>query len=119
MIRFLIDENLASLYREQLLRLEPAPVVRAVGDPDAPPRGAPDEEILRWCEENDFLLVTDNRSTMPVHLANHLMEGHRVPGILTIRPRASIGKVLEALEAIAGAAFEGEYRDRIVFIPFL
>lgn len=118
MIRYLIDENLPLLYREQLQKRAQAVTVRRVGDEDAPPYGTPDPDILIWCEENDFLLVTDNRHTMPLHLSAHLAIGRHIPGILEIRPKAIIGDTLDTLEDIAGASFAGEYRDRIEYIPF-
>jgi hypothetical protein len=55
---------------------------------------------------------------LPVHLSDHIAAGRHVPGILEIRPKANIGDVLNTLEDIAGATFEGEYRDRIEYIPF-
>jgi hypothetical protein len=96
----------------------PSLTVYRVGDEEAPPFGTLDPDILIWCEMNYFLLVTDNRSTMPVHLSNHLAAGRHVPGILEIRPKANIGDVLNTLEDIAVASIEDEYRDRIEYIPF-
>jgi hypothetical protein len=115
--RLLLDENLASLYREQLLRHDPMLIIRRIGGPDVPEIGASDPELLIWCEEHEFVLVTNNRSTMPVHLADHLVAGRHVPGIIVIRRRARIGQVLEHFLALLGASFENEYQDRIVYLP--
>ncbi|NES73755.1 MAG: DUF72 domain-containing protein [Okeania sp. SIO2D1] len=49
-IQDLLDEHIAPLYRTQLVRQAPGLVVRMIGDPDAPPRGNLDPEILIWCE---------------------------------------------------------------------
>ena len=116
-LRFLIDENMPSIYRQQLLRRQPAPVVWSVGDPGAPPTGTLDPDILLWCEAHNFLLVTNNRKSMPVHLADHLAAGQHVPGILTHRRRATVNGVLESLLLIAEAALPGEYQDRIEYLP--
>ncbi|NET46963.1 hypothetical protein [Okeania sp. SIO2B3] len=67
----------------------------------------------------DVNLVTNNRSSMPVHLAELLAESGHVPGILVLRPSANIGRVIEDLIAIAGASFEDEYRDQITYIPLI
>ncbi|HZP80791.1 MAG TPA: hypothetical protein VFB21_04060 [Chthonomonadaceae bacterium] len=88
-----------------------------MGDVGAPQRGTQDPDILLWCEEYDFVLVTNNRKSMPRHLADHLAAGHHVPGILTVDLEASVGVVTEFLAAIAGASYEGEYQDRIAYIP--
>ena len=63
-----MDENLAPIYQIQLRRKEPDLVVWAISDPNTPPKGTLDLEILIWCEKYDFILVTNNRSSMPVHL---------------------------------------------------
>ena len=57
-IQYLLDEHIASLYRTQLMRKAPYLVVRRIGDPDAPPKGTLDPEILIWCEIHNFILVT-------------------------------------------------------------
>ena len=67
-ISYLMDENLSPLYKRQLLKNKPDLRVFAVGDPGAPSKGTLDPEILRWCEENRCILITDNRKSMPLHL---------------------------------------------------
>nr|WP_293128835.1 DUF5615 family PIN-like protein [Microcoleus sp. bin38.metabat.b11b12b14.051] len=50
-----------------------------MGEPEAPSRGTLDPEILKWCEEYNFILVTNNRKSMPVHLTDHLAERRHIP----------------------------------------
>jgi hypothetical protein len=38
-----------------------------------------DPEILLWCEAHRFILVTNNRRSMPRHLADHLAMGCQNP----------------------------------------
>ena len=54
---------------------------------------------------------------MPIHLAEHLAQGHHIPGIFVLRSRAEIGQFLDDLILIALAGNENEYQDRIVHIP--
>jgi hypothetical protein len=116
-IKYLLDENMSPLYREQLLYHQPNLTVLMVGDPGVPSKGTLDPEILCWCEENDFILVTKNRRSMPKHLTDYLAEGRHVPGIFALRLTAKIGVIIDELITIAGASLEDEYRDRIEFIP--
>lgn len=116
-IQYLLDEHIALLYRTQLMRQAPDLVVRMIGDPDDPPRGTLDPEILIWCEIHDFILGTNNRKSMPKHLAGHLAEGHHVPGIFIIDPSKDIGETLTELIIIAGASFPKEYQDRFEYLP--
>ena len=76
-----------------------------------------DPEILIWCEERAFILVTNNRKSMPPHLQNHLAQGRHVPGILVLNPRMSVGNTIDELILIWGASEEVEYLDRISFLP--
>ncbi|MDE0469539.1 MAG: DUF5615 family PIN-like protein [Candidatus Poribacteria bacterium] len=117
MRRYLLDEHIPPIYRTQLLYHESSLTVLEIGDQGVPARGTSDPEILRWCEQNDFSLITNNRKSMPQHLADHLSAGHHIPGIFTINLNASIGLIIEQLILIAGASDEDEYIDQIVFIP--
>lgn len=114
---FLLDENLPPFYRDELLRREPALAVRMVGDSEAPPRGELDPDILRWCESTGFVLVTNNRGSMPGHLRTHLASDGHVPGIIVLRRGFPLGEVIDALLLVAGASLPGELDDRILFVP--
>ena len=117
MRRFLIDENLSPAYRTQLLRHEPSLTVLAVGDEGAPPKSTLDPDILAWCQQNQFHLITNNRESMPQHLSDHLSAGYHVPGIFTINRNVAMGLIIEQLILIAGASNEDEYIDQITYIP--
>ncbi len=88
-VRLLLDENVDVALSGALRRRDADLIVWSVGDPGALPRGAPDPSILAWCEEHDFVLVTNNRRTMPMHLADHLQSGHHLPGIFQLNPGLS------------------------------
>ncbi|MCY4401268.1 MAG: DUF5615 family PIN-like protein [Candidatus Poribacteria bacterium] len=117
MRRFLIDENITPEYRTQLLRHEPSLTVLVIGDEGAPARSTSDTDILEWCEQNQFNLITNNRESMPQHLSDHQKKGGHVPAIFTINLAVPMGKIIEELLIIAGASHADEYMDQIVFIP--
>ena len=62
-MRLLLDENVDPFYRQELLRREPRLVVWRVGDISAPPDSTLDPDILIWCEQHAFILVTNNRKS--------------------------------------------------------
>ena len=117
MLKYLIDENLSPLYAEQLRRRKPDLVIRVVGEPGVPDKGTLDPDILNWCELNQFVLFTNNRASMPVHLKEHLAAGRHIPGILTLNASMSIGKTIDELLVVAEFAFEDEFQDRIDYLP--
>lgn len=116
-LKYLLDENVDLVYQTQILRREPELVVWAVGDPGCPPKSILDPEILIWCEVYDFVLVTNNRTSMPPHLTDHITQGRHIPGIFILNSGWSIGENLEELILIALASEENEYQDRIVHLP--
>ena len=114
---FLIDENLPSVIAAQLRRHAPLLRVFAIHDPAAPLKGTVDPEILIWLEENNCWLVTNNRTSMPGHLQEHLNGGRHVPGIFVTPYPLHLGFVIEELLLLWGASLPDEYLDRIVYLP--
>ncbi len=115
--RLMLDENVSLVYRDQLLLHDPSIVVAAVGDREVLPKGTPDPLILEWCDREGFILVTNDRRTMPVHLAGHLARGRHRPGLILLDEDLGIGGNVEYLLAIAGASFPDEWRDRVTYLP--
>ncbi len=73
--------------------------------------------ILDWCEQHYFILVTNNRRSMPSHLAEHLARGQHIPGIFVLRPKASLKEILNDLVLIAEIDALSDFFDRIVYVP--
>jgi len=88
-----------------------------IGEPGVPSKSTLDPEILIWCEANHFILVTNNRISMPVHLADHLAQSCHSPGIFVLRPKATIKEIIENLILIALFGDAQDYQDRITHIP--
>lgn len=103
-IRYLLDENVNPILRSALLRNGPQLTVWQVGIPGAPPLGTLDPEILIWCQENGFILVTNNRKSMPVHLNDHLASGRRSTGVFILNAELSVGETTDELLLIADAS---------------
>jgi len=116
-IQYLLDENVDLLLRVELLNCEPTMVVWRIGDPGAPAKGSLDPEILCWCEQNGFILVTNNRKSMPRHITDHIKNGRHVPGIFELNPNMSIRETVEELRLIWGASEMKEYQDVIIYLP--
>ena len=118
-LQYLLDEHILRALQTDLLRREPALTVWKVGDAGAPSLGTLDLAILDWCERHDFLLVTNNRRTMPRHLADHLSQGRHVPGIFVLNLDMSVPATADELILIAIASVEGEHRDMIQYLPLV
>lgn len=116
-IQYLLDENLGFRLRRAIRQAAPQLTVWCVGDAGAPKLGAKDAEILIWCETPNFVLVTDNRRSMPVHLQDHLDAGGHIPGIFVLRPELSMGEIIDELLLIGEASLPNEYQDQIRYLP--
>jgi hypothetical protein len=68
--RFLLDEHIDHSIQRQLRRLDPHVDVIAIGESGSPAAGTSDSDILLWMEESGYILITENRSTIPDHLKN-------------------------------------------------
>ncbi|HVC35439.1 MAG TPA: hypothetical protein VNL16_18160 [Chloroflexota bacterium] len=111
---FLLDEHIPAAVGRAFAKRDPAIQVFAVGRPPAPAFGAADPELLRWIEDHNCLLVTNNRASMPTHLRDHLGEDRHVPGILVTSKGLSLGELGEQLLLVWGAGLPGEFHDQIV-----
>jgi hypothetical protein len=116
-LQYLFDENLGHRLRKAMRAAAPQITIWCIGDAGTPSLGAKDPEILVWCETYDFILVTDNRRSMPAHLQDHLDAGGHVPGIFVLRPDLSMGETIDELVLIWEASMPNEYQDRIRYLP--
>ena len=115
--KYLLDENIDPRLKKALIQNSPDIVVWCVGDSGTPSLETKDPEILLWCESKKFTLVTKNRSSMPVHLQEHLKAGRHIPGIFILKRNMSMGEIIDELTLIWGAAEPEEYTDEIKYLP--
>ncbi len=79
MLRLLADENFNSdIVRGLLLRQPDLDIVRVQDENLA---GMDDRDILAWAAENDRIVLTHDRATMPTHACNRVTTGQNTPGV--------------------------------------
>lgn len=90
-LRYLFDEHLRGTLPQVVVRQARRygflVEVEQVGAPPGLPLGTPDAELIRWAEANDWVLVSRDVRTLPVHLERHLAAGGHSPGIFIARGR--------------------------------
>ncbi|MFN8538810.1 MAG: DUF5615 family PIN-like protein [Thermomicrobiales bacterium] len=119
MLRFLLDENTEPAITSGLRRRDPMLAVWRVGELTTLPLGTLDPDILRWCEQHNCVLVTNNRHSMPNHLREHVREGGHIPGILTINANMGAGLVIDLLILASQIVDPEECRDQIKHLASL
>lgn len=116
--RFLLDEHLPRAVIAAAHLLDPTIDLVAVGAEGTPPLGALDPAILVWCEQEQRILVTNNRKSMPAHIAEHLGAGRHHWGIFTTHDDApAIGPLADSIYLIWGASDAEEHIDTLNWMP--
>jgi hypothetical protein len=118
---FLLDEHLRgplwqAIQHHNAGGIDVIDVLR-VGDPPAPALGTADTDLLLWSEANGRILVSQDRKTMPGHLAAHFQAGHHIPGFFLLRPVWTISAVLAALILYDQACDPADLVDQVMDIP--
>lgn len=80
---------------------------------DAGLEGLSDPEVLELAAREHRVLVSHDKSTMPVHFAGRVRSGLRSPGVLLALPSASVGEIIESLVIIWSASNDKEWSDQI------
>jgi Domain of unknown function (DUF5615) len=115
MIRFLADADFNHAIVKGCRRHEPA--MDFLSANEAKLEGVRDSDVLALAAEQDRILVTHDRQTMPHHFGPFLATGRSSPGVFLVSQQAAIGKVIDALVLIWAVSDPGEWRNRIVNIP--
>jgi hypothetical protein len=120
-IRYLLDENARGVLSRAIIRHNATSSdtidVVCVGDLDDLPLASEDPDILRWAEREGRVLITLDHHTMPAYLVDLLDAGGHLPGMFLIRRRSRIRDLVAWLALVAQSDDEGQWRDRVVYIP--
>ena|SRR2546422_208835 len=101
MIRFLADADFNHAIVKGCRRHEPA--MDFLSANEAKIEGVRDPDVLALATEQNRILVTHDRQTIPWHFAGFLMTGRTRPGVFLVSQHARIGKVVDALVLIWAA----------------
>lgn len=115
MLRLLIDQDLDHvILRGLLLRVPNLDVITAhqVGLSKAS-----DPEVLSWAAEQERIIVTHDRRTMPYHAASRIARAEKVAGIVVVSRQLPISQVINDLEIIVSCSDMIEWENVIKHLP--
>jgi hypothetical protein len=115
MLRLLIDQDLDHvILRGLLLRVPNLDVMTAhqVGLSNAS-----DPEVLAWAAEQERILVTHDRRTMPYHAASRIAGAAKVAGIIVVSRQLPVSQVINDLEIIVSCSDMIEWENVIKHLP--
>jgi hypothetical protein len=116
-VRFLANADLNYAIVQGLRLREPSIDFKTAND--AGLEGLPDPQVLELAAREHRVLVSHDKSTMPVHFAARVRSGLRSPGVLLALPSASVGEIIESLVIIWSASHDKEWSDQIHYLPSL
>ena len=81
--------------------------------------GVSDPEVLDRAANQNRILITHDRRTMPEHFRNRIAEGKSSPGVFMVSQFAPIGPILDSIVMVWAASDASEWRDQIFHLPSL
>lgn len=115
MLQLAADENFnGDIVRGLLLRLPDLNLVRVQ---DVGLQGAIDPVVLAWASQNQRIVVTHDRSTLPAFAVERVAAGEPMPGVFVINDRLPVGQVIEELALIATCSEASEWESRVLYLP--
>src|SRR5262245_49333898 len=115
MLRFLTDEDFDGRLSSALhARVPGLDLVRVQ---DVGLMHTPDPDILAWAAAAGRIVLTHDRNTMTGFASTRVTAGQPMPGLFVVDRQASLGRILNDLEALAAASEMNEWRDQIIFVP--
>ena len=116
-VRFLADADLNYAVVRGVRLREPSIDFKTAADTGL--EGLSDPEVLELAAREERVLVSHDKSTMPVHFAARVGSGARSPGVLLALPSAPLGEIIESLVIIWSASQDKEWSDQIHYLPSL
>ncbi len=114
---YLLDEHLPRWWLPALARADPTIRATQVGEPDAPPFGSTDLELLSFCESNQMILISADRTSMYHWIAEHCVAGRIFWGMLLIRGRLTTDELVWQVRLSHSEGFAEDFIDCVREIP--
>src|SRR2546422_1074344 len=115
MLRLLIDQDLDhDILRALIRRIPQLDVVTAF---EIGMGRATDPDLLAWAAQEKRILITHDKTTMPVHAANLIRDGKNMAGLIIVSRRLALHQVLDDLELIITCSEGDEWNNVIQYLP--
>jgi Domain of unknown function (DUF5615) len=115
MLQLATDENFnGDIVRGLLLRLPDLDLVRVQ---DAGLEGAIDPMVLAWAAQNQRIVVTHDRATLPAFAFERVVAGEPMPGVFVINDRLPVGQAIEELVLLTTCSESSEWEGKVLYLP--
>ncbi len=115
MLRLLSDENFnGDIVRGLLLRRPDMQIVRVR---EIGLAGMDDASILAWAAENDRVVLTHDRATMPDHAYARVVAGEEMSGLFVLNDRWPVGQAIQEILLVDACSEQADWKGRVVHLP--
>jgi hypothetical protein len=114
-MRLLIDHNFDQNILRGLLRL--VPDLDFVTVFEIGMSRTPDPELLIWAANEQRLMLTHDRRTMPAHAKDVIEAGHDIAGVIIVSDDLPMALVIEQLELIIKCTAIDEWQNVVRHLP--
>jgi hypothetical protein len=116
MLRVLIDQDLDHDILRGLIRR--IPQLGALTALEIGMSRATDAQLLTWAEREGRIIVTHDRTTMPVHAADLMGKGKNIAGVFVVPRSLPLRQAIEDLELMITCSANEEWVNVIRYLPF-
>lgn len=115
MLRLASDENFnGDIVRGLLFRLPELNLLRVQ---DVGLGGAIDPVVLAWAAENNRIILTHDRATLPNFAYERVVAGEAMPGVFVVNDRLPVGRAIEELVLVASCSDASDWVGRVLYLP--
>jgi predicted nuclease of predicted toxin-antitoxin system len=115
MLRLLSDENFHGDIVRGLFLREPNLDLQRVQDVGL--RQFEDPEILEWAAQNDRILLTHDRATIPDFAYDRVLKGQPMPGAFIVNNQMAIRQAIDEILLLVNCTQQSEWSNIILYLP--
>ena len=115
MLRLLSEENFnGDIVRGLLLRNPSLDLVRVQ---DVGLLGVEDPAVLAWAAEQDRILLSHDRATLPDYAYERVGAEEKMPGVFVLNDRLPVRTAIEELLFVDANSQMSEWNGRVIYLP--
>ena len=115
MLRLLSDENFnGDIVRGLLLHRPSLDLLRVQ---DVGLSETDDPTILQWAAENNRILLTHDRATMPGFSYARVIAEQSMPGLFIVNDRDAVRQIIDELLLLDACSEQTEWANLVVYLP--
>jgi hypothetical protein len=80
-------------------------------------RGADGPAVLAWAAENERIVLTHDRATMPDFADARISKGQATSGMFVLNDRMAVGLAIQEILMIVDCSEQHEWKERVVRLP--